>query len=182
MDYIINTRTLALITEFDQYGNENTLVYELTDTFIINKRPIEIVEASFNYLGNGLEGAMKGARQILNKKKLVPVALHVPLGIILFPCKLAKREGIAWLINKCIYTAEAIADKITRVYLINGARVEVAMSFPVFQDKRNQSSFLYTTLNGRYDLNNWPSPFLNEDVKKIAEKKAEYIVLKKDED
>ncbi len=47
------------------------------------------------------------------------------------------------------------------------------MSFPVFQDKRNQSSFLYTTLNGRYDLNNWPSPFLNEDVKKIAEKKPE---------
>lgn len=178
MGYIINKFTYALITDYDAYGNENTLVYEGTETFVVKQTPNEIVEASFNYLGNGLEGAMKGARGILKKTKMVPVALHIPQEIILFSCKLPHNLGIAWFNNKGIYTAESISKKRTRVYLVSGKSIDVAMSYPVFQSKRQQSSFLFTTLRERYPLE-IPPRYSVQKVKplqQIAEKKTEYKI------
>jgi len=183
MGYIINKFTQALITEYDSYGNENTLVYEDKEIFLVNQSPNEIVETSFNYLGNGLAGALKGSRDILRKKKMVPVVLHIPHGIILFSCKLPNDLGIAWFSNSGIYTAEAVNKKRTRVYLLNGKSVEIAMSYPVFQNRRKDSSFLYMTLKDRYPLE--VSPFYSyerlELLQKIAENPQKYKTDQDDE-
>lgn len=182
MGYIINKFTIALLTEYDSYGNEHTLVHEGAKVFLVEQTPNEIVEASFNYLGNGLEGAMKGARGILKKKKMVPVAFHIPHGIILFSCKLPQNLGIVWFNNSGIYTAEAVNKKRTRVYLVNGKSVVVEMSYPVFQQKRQQSSFLYTTIHERYPLETIPLYSFQRigELQKIAEDKTKYRVTTND--
>ena len=58
--YEINKDTVALIPKEDK-----TVVYEVDNSFVVNKRPLEIMEESCEYFGSSLEGRQVGTSKLI---------------------------------------------------------------------------------------------------------------------
>lgn len=153
-DYFINEDTCAILSDFDNYGNEISIVYECADKFMVTKPPNKIVKDSYNYRGFDFKGAESGARHILKKKKLVPVVYSIKPGIILIRCSTPNKRGIIWLVNSQIREIEPLGDDLTIVHLFGGHTLTVRMKCSDLQTKRTQSSFLHMTVNERLNINN----------------------------
>lgn len=153
-DYLINGDTCAILSDFDNYGNEYSMVIEGEQKFLVMKPPNKIVEDSYIFRGFDLNGARNGARFILKKKKNVPVVYSLDPGIILIPCKTPDRRGKIWLINSQICDIEPLGDELTNVHMFGGHTLTVSMKCKILQNKRIQCSFLLLTVLERINIDN----------------------------
>lgn len=164
-EYIINVRTSALVSKFDHYGNERTLVFEGALTFLVDLPPDKIVEKSYQYIGRSLKGAISGARHILRKSYKVPIAYSIKHDIILIHCYRPKNVGKVWLVNSHIHQLVENDNKQCTVITKFGHRIPTCMKVSKLQDKRNQATFLHKELLYRSNID----PLKDFDVDKNHE-------------
>lgn len=143
--YIINTETSSLFSYFYN-GYEYSRVLEGNKTFLVSKSPNKIVQESFYHVGFSLEGAIEAACVILKKKYKLPVTLSAQKNIVLIRCRSIDRKSTIWLINSHIQDIQPYENNQTIVYLIGGHSLIVDIKTNLLQEKRNQASFLHTTL------------------------------------
>ena len=148
--YLINCETSALISYF-QNGFEYTQVIEGNSSFFVSQSPDEIVKESFLYAGVELGGATKSSRSILKKTYKLPVALSAQKNIILIKCKIHKLKGTIWLIHSHISDIEPHHNQ-TIVYLEGGYSLKLDINTETLQTRRNQATFLRTTLLERSEM------------------------------
>lgn len=151
-DYLINGDTCAILSDFDNYGNEFSMVIEGEHKFLVMKSPNKIVEDSYIFRGFDLNGARNGARFILKEKKNVPVVYSLEPGIILIPCKTLDQRGKIWLINSQICDIKPLNDELTTVHLFGGHSLTVKLKCKTLQKKRSQCSFLLLTVLERINI------------------------------
>ena len=148
-EYKINKETISLISEFDNFGKENTRAIEGGDMFFINKSPEEIINDTLKYLGSSLEGAIIGSKSILGNKNRLPISISAEQGIIWFPCNSFRTKKSIWLAHSHIENLERINTIETIVHMSHGQSLNISMRKNQIEDGMKMAAFLQTKLVGR---------------------------------
>ncbi len=142
--YEINEDTVALIPK----DEENTIVYEVDNSFVVNKPTLEIVEESCEYFGSSLEGRQIGTSKLVGFTHKVPVIIEETFDLIFFPTLSPKNADCSWLSYKHIFKPDKFKDK-TIIELKNGKKILVNVSTPIIHNQLYRCSRLKDTLNLR---------------------------------
>jgi len=142
--YEINKDTVALIPKEDK----KTIVYEVDKSFIVDKKPLEIVEESCEYFGSSLEGRQIGTSKLIGFTHKVPVIIEESFDLIFFPTLSPKNKECSWLSYSHIFKPDRFKDK-TIVELKNGKKILVDVSSSIIDNQLYRCSRLKDVLQTR---------------------------------
>ena len=111
--YEINKNTVALIPK-----ENKTIVYEVDNSFVVNKSPLKIVEESCEYFGSSLEGRQTGTSALVGFTHKVPVIIEESFDLIFFPTLSPKNSECSWLAYSHIFKPDKFKDK-TIIWVTN---------------------------------------------------------------
>ena len=139
--YEINKETVALIPK----DENTTIVYEVDNSFVINKPALKIVEESCEYFGSSLEGRQIGTSNLVGFTHKVPVIIEESFNLIFFPTASPKNEECTWLAYEHIFKPDSFKDK-TILELKNGKKIIVNVSTPIIHNQLYRCSRLKESL------------------------------------
>ena len=142
--YEINKDTVALIPK----DNKQTIVYEVDKSFIVDKKPLEIVEESCEYFGSSFEGRQVGTSKLIGYTHKVPVIIEESFDLIFFPTLSPKNNDCSWLSYSHIFRPDKFKDK-TIVELKNGKKILVDVSSSIIDNQLYRCSRLKDVLQLR---------------------------------
>lgn len=142
--YEINKDTVALVPK----DENTTIVYELDNSFVINKPTLKIVEESCEYFGSSLEGRQIGTSSLVGFTHKVPVIVEETFDLIFFPTLSPKNDNCAWLSYDHIFKPDRFKDK-TIIELKNGRKIIINVSTPIIHNQLYRCSRLKETLKLR---------------------------------
>lgn len=141
MHYYINSDTLLLFP----ISEGKTKVYELNDTFIINRNTMDILEESCVYFGSSYEGRMSGAKKLLNMKYKLPFILEDTQELVLFPTCSPRLDNCIWLVLKNIENYKRNYKK-TTVFFKNNNKIDLDISYGSFENQIFRATMLLMKL------------------------------------
>jgi len=142
--YEINKDTVALIPK----GNNHTIVYEVDNSFVVDKTPLQIVEESCEYFGSSLEGRQIGTNKLVGFTHKVPVVVEESFNLIFFPTLSPKNEECSWLAYTHIYKPLKFKNK-TIIELKNGKKILVDASQAIIDNQLYRCSRLKDSMELR---------------------------------
>ena len=142
--YEINKDTVALIPK----DNKQTIVYEVDKSFIVDKKPLEIVEESCEYFGSSFEGRQIGTSKLIGYTHKVPVIIEESFDLIFFPTLSPKNNDCSWLSYSHVFKPDKFKDK-TIVELKNGKKILVDVSSSIIDNQLYRCSRLKDVLQLR---------------------------------
>ena len=142
--YEINKDTVALIPK----DNKQTIVYEVDKSFIVDKKPLEIVEESCEYFCIYFEGRQIGTSKLIGYTHKVPVIIEESFDLIFFPTLSPKNNDCSWLSYSHIFKPDKFKDK-TIVELKNGKKILVDVSSSIIDNQLYRCSRLKDVLQLR---------------------------------
>ena len=141
--YEINKNTVALIPK-----ENKTIVYEVDNSFVVNKPPLKIVEESCEYFGSSLEGRQTGTSALVGFTHKVPVIIEESFDLIFFPTLSPKNSEGSWLAYSHIFKPDKFKDK-TIIELKNGKKILVDVSTAIIDSQLYRCSRLKDVLQMR---------------------------------
>ena len=141
--YEINKNTVALIPK-----ENKTIVYEVDNSFVVNKSPLKIVEESCEYFGSSLEGRQTGTSALVGFTHKVPVIIEESFDLIFFPTLSPKNSECSWLAYSHIFKPDKFKDK-TIIELKNGKKILVDVSSAIIDNQLYRCSRLKEALQLR---------------------------------
>ena len=139
--YEINRDTVALIPK----DENNTIVYEVDNSFVVNKPALKIVEESCEYFGSSLEGRQIGTSRLVGFTHKVPIIIAETFDIIFFPTLSPKNGMCSWLAYNHIFIPEKFKDK-SILQLKNGKKILIDVSPAIIHNQLYRCSRLKETL------------------------------------
>ena len=122
-EYEINEETMAIIP----LGYYQTLVKEVKNEYVVDKRAYEIMEDSCEYYGSTYKGRLAAAKKILNSSYKIPIIIEESENIIFFPTKSSLLEDCCWINYNFIKKYEKIGNKVMITFQ-NNEEIEIDMS------------------------------------------------------
>ena len=98
MKYEISNGTLAIVPNED----DNSLIYEDNERFIVEESPFKIMEDSCKYFGSTYKGRKDSAKEILGAEYKIPVVIEDSTNLIVFPTTSPKAEDCAWIAREIL--------------------------------------------------------------------------------
>lgn len=114
--YYINRATCAIIP----IEKDVSQIYEINDSYIVEKSVKKIVEESCRYYGCTYKGRVDGSKKILNMTYKLPIVIEEFHNLVFFPTSSPRFGSCIWLSLNNIVNYEKI---------LNGSRI-------IFQNKR----------------------------------------------
>ena len=145
MNYEISQGTLAIIPNEDQ----NSLVYEDDERFIVEDTPFKIMEESCKYFGSTYKGRKDSAKKILGAEYKVPIIIEDYNNIIVFPTTSPTSEDCAWISLKRVKGIEKIDTYNTRIIFDNGREIIVPTSYRSIENQLSRASRLDVIIRKR---------------------------------
>lgn len=146
-DYEINEQTLALVP----HGERHTRVYEVNNTFLVNKPITEVMEDSCQYFGSSLLGRQKGTTNLIGVSHKAPIIVEETKELIFFPTTSPRLTKCSWLslrqINRYYYK-----NKKMYVQFKNNTTIEVNVSYGVLDNQILRATRLESVLRNRKEL------------------------------
>ena len=136
-EYEINEETMAIIP-INYY---QTLVKEVENEYIIDKKAYEIMEESCEYYGSSYKGRLTAAKKILNSSYKIPIIIEESENIIFFPTKSSLLEDCCWINYNFIKKYDKKGKKVT-ITFINNEEVDIDMSKLSLDNQISRSSML----------------------------------------
>lgn len=136
-EYEINEETMAIIP-INYY---QTLVKEVDNEYIIDKKAYEIMEESCEYYGSSYKGRLTAAKKILNSSYKIPIIIEESENIIFFPTKSSLLEDCCWINYNFIKKYDKKGKKVT-VTFINNEELDIDMSKLSLDNQISRSSML----------------------------------------
>ena len=138
MKYEVSKGTLAIVPN----ENENSLVYEDNDRYIIDQSPFQIMEESCKYFGSTYEGRKNGAKEILGAEYKVPIVVEDTDNLIVFPTTSPFSSDCVWISLKRVKKIEKIDAINTKVIFDNNCEIIVDCSFRTMENQLSRASRL----------------------------------------
>ena len=145
MNYEINQGTLAILPN----ENENSLVYEDEERFIVDQSPYSIMEESCKYFGSTYKGRKESAKEMLGANYKVPIIIEDYNNVIIFPTTSPTSEDCAWISLKRVKGIEKIDIYNTRIIFDNGREIIVPVSYRSIENQLSRASRLDVILRKR---------------------------------
>ncbi len=143
-NYAINEETLAIIP----LEKNKSMVYELEESFQIDKNVTQIMEDSCRYFGSSLEGRRKGTETLIGVNYKAPIIVEETREIIFFPMASTRYQNPPWigLKNlKCYYkTEEGIV-----IEFENNKKIILDSSYNIVDNQILRATRLESALRGR---------------------------------
>jgi len=127
MKYEISKGTLAIIPNDDN----NSLVYEDNDRFIVEETPFQIMEESCKYFGSTYKGRKESAKEILGAEYKIPIIIEDSSNLIVFPTTSPTSDDCYWLCLNRIKNIEKVDLYSTRIIFDNNREIIVPCSLEV---------------------------------------------------
>jgi competence protein ComK len=125
---------ILMMGEYDACGKLCTRVMTGETSFLIDRKPLHLLDDALMYIGFDLRGAMAGAKMILGKRIMCPIIVNPYQGICLFPIHSPYKADCIWFNPEHIVTTKAVGRK-TKVELSNGHFILVDQRLNAFNDK-----------------------------------------------
>ncbi len=145
MNYEISQGTLAIIPN----ENQNSLVYEDDERFIVEETPFKIMEESCKYFGSTYKGRKDSAKKILGAEYKVPIIIEDYNNVIVFPTTSPTAEDCAWISLKRVKNIEKIDTYNTRIIFDNGREIIVPTSYRSIENQLSRASRLDVIIRKR---------------------------------
>ena len=145
MNYEISQGTLAIIPNEDQ----NSLVYEDEERFIVEETPFKIMEESCKYVGSTYKGRKDSAKKILGAEYKVPIIIEDYNNVIVFPTTSPTADDCAWISLKRVKSIEKIDTYNTRIIFDNGREIIVPTSYRSIENQLSRASRLDVIIRKR---------------------------------
>ncbi|MBQ6538660.1 MAG: competence protein ComK [Bacilli bacterium] len=145
MNYEISQGTLAIIPNEDQ----NSLVYEDEERFIVEETPFKIMEESCKYFGSTYKGRKDSAKKILGAEYKVPIIIEDYNNVIVFPTTSPTADDCAWISLKRVKSIEKIDTYNTRIIFDNGREIIVPTSYRSIENQLSRASRLDVIIRKR---------------------------------
>ena len=142
--YEINKDTVALVPK-DKY---HTTVYEVDNSFVVDKPALNIVRESCEYFGSSLEGRQVGTSALVGFTHKVPVIVEETFDLIIFPTLSPKNEQCAWVVYDQVFKPQKFKDK-TVLELKNGKKILIDSSDAIIENQLYRCSRLKESLKLR---------------------------------
>ncbi|MBR6133492.1 MAG: competence protein ComK [Bacilli bacterium] len=142
-NYEINSDTVALIPKEDK-----TIVYEVDKSFVVDKKPLEIMEESCEYFGSSLEGRQQGVLNIAGYTHKVPVIVEESFDLIFFPTLSPRNKKCSWLSYRHIIRPDKFKDK-SIIELKNGKKILLDVSCAIIDNQMYRCSRIEDILKVR---------------------------------
>lgn len=136
-EYEINEETMAIIP----LGYYQTLVKELNNEYVVDKKAYEIMEDSCEYYGSNYKGRLSAAKKILNSSYKIPIVIEESENIIFFPTKSSLLEDCCWINYNYIKKYEK-SGKNVKIIFQNNEEIEVDMSKLSLDNQISRSTML----------------------------------------
>jgi competence protein ComK len=141
-NYTINQETVLLTGEYNEYGKLCTRVIEGERTFLVDKRPIEVINKTMLGLGSNFHAGRKSAREVLGDINMCPIKINCNLGIWLFPTRSYNDDFCVWFSLAHVKKTKAIGIRKTEVYLSYNHTFVVNMKESRFNERKQKAKDL----------------------------------------
>ncbi|MBS4204816.1 competence protein ComK [Lederbergia citrea] len=148
-EYVINVNTSAILNEYDEAGALCALVLEGNKIVKVKMSPLSVIERSIEYYGNGLQGAIKGARNALGNISMPPVMICGKLGIYWFPSKSITHDDCVWFSIDHIEDYYSLSNKGLKVIFRDGTDITIDSNYSRFDNKVNRARKLQYIMENR---------------------------------
>lgn len=135
-DYTINEKTVLLTGEYSELGEPWTRVIEGEETFIIKRRPVELINKSLLCSGSEFHAARRSSKQILGDCHMCPIKVNSYLGIWLFPTKSFRNHHCIWFSLMHVKDEKSCGIRRTKVELSFNHEIEIQMKESTFKNKK----------------------------------------------
>ena len=142
-EYEINENTLALIPV-----RGKTRVYEMYDSFIIDKSVSSVVEESCQYFGSSLLGRQKGTFSLIGVTHKAPIIIEESREMIFFPTTSPRLNTCSWIALKNIEKYYSKKNNIC-IEFKNNSSLEFDLSFGVIDNQILRATRLESVLRKR---------------------------------
>lgn len=138
MKYEINNGTLAVVPNKE----EESLIYEDHERYIIKQTPFNIMEDSCKYFGSTYEGRKEGAKSILNAEYKIPIVIEDSSNLIVFPTTSPLSKDCCWISLKRVKNIEKIDSNNTKIIFDNDKEIIVDCSYRTIENQLSRASRL----------------------------------------
>ncbi len=141
-EYKMNQQTVLLTGEYNENGKLCTRVIEGEHTFLVDKKPIEVIDKTMLGLGSNFHAGRKSAREILGDVHMCPIKVNCQLGIWLFPTKSYNHDFCVWFSLQHVQKTRSLGIRKTEVYLSYHHTFIVNMKQSTFHDRKQRANDL----------------------------------------
>jgi len=169
--YLVDGNVILMTGEYNKHGKLCARIMIGSETLLVDRTPVQLLDDTLKYIGFELKGAIKGAKDIIGNKYLCPVIVNPYKDICFFPIKSPKKEDCIWFNPDHIVKTKARGYK-TVVELSNGLSMIVDLKLHSFNNKMQTAIQLKQISN---DRGNHPKPitfFLVPEKRKLLSKAA----------
>ena len=180
--HIVNRNTIFLVGEYALLGRPCTRIFEGNLSFLVNQKPLKVIDESIQYIGYNLKGAIESSKAQDGKTSMVSVMINPAQNVCLFPIISPYKHECIWFNPLHITETKANGTK-TDVYLSNGCVITVNMRVSTFNNKWHDAKQLCSFFSERAQ-NEMTSIYMKpkEKLLKIKEENGKFTIyeLKKD--
>ncbi|MGX1900473.1 competence protein ComK [Thermolongibacillus altinsuensis] len=126
-------------------------VIEEDGEYMVQMRPIDVIEQSCLYYGASLKGRKDGTKEIIGISHKAPLAIEPSNEIFFFPTISPSDPQCIWLSHLHIHHHEHAALGKTRVTFSNGHIIELNISHHSFVNQLHRTAQLRTKLRERLE-------------------------------
>ena len=142
--YFINRATCAIVP----IDKSVSKVYELYDTYVVDKSANSIINESCNYFGSSYQGRCDGSRKILNMNYKLPIVIDDFSNLIFFPTSSPRFGQCIWISLNNISKYVKI-EGMSRIEFYNDVCVELDISYYSLENQIFRATMLDSLLRKR---------------------------------
>ncbi|MCM3663677.1 competence protein ComK [Mesobacillus subterraneus] len=161
-NYTINQETVLITGEYSSLGKLCTRVIEGERTFLVDLKPLEIINNTLLGLGSDFRGGRKSTRNILGEINMCPIKINCNLGIWLFPTKSYNDDFCVWFSLMHVKKTKARGVRRTEVFLSYNHTFIIEMKESSFNSRRQKAEDLREAM---FNNSNRPLTFFVEPKK-----------------
>jgi len=148
LKYEISNGTLAIVPNED----DNSLIYEDNERFIVEETPFKIMEESCKYFGSTYKGRKDSAKEILGAEYKIPVVIEDSTNLIIFPTTSPQAEDCAWICLNRVKNISKVDSFNTKIVFDNDRELIVPCSYRSIENQLSRASRLDVILRKRKNL------------------------------
>lgn len=143
--YEISAETLAIIP----IDNGRSKVVEKDRTFIVNMKPMDIIENSCQFFGSSYFGRHSGTKKLIGVSHKAPIIVEESREIIFFPTNSPRLYDCCWISLKNIEKYKKIDHKNSLVIFTSGYLLDVDISYGSLENQILRATRLESVLRSR---------------------------------
>jgi len=143
--YFIDEKTLMILP----YSKNKSKVIENYVTYIINKKPYDIVNDSCKSYGSSFEGRCEATNYMIGVKYKCPIVISEVKEIIMFPTSSAKNDECIWINYNAIEKYYNKNPKDLTIILKNSRKFDLKLSNRIISNQIFKSSRLESVIRSK---------------------------------